>query len=167
MSQSEFIDTEGNIDPIDIVEQIAEHHAWEFDRISNDQIAMEVVGLWRTYSVTLAWSDYDNTLRLVCTCELGPTEKRLPKLYELLNLLNDSCWAGSFTWWEEQQLLVFRYGLLIADGQVPTPDQIDTIINTTVAAFEHYYPAVQLTLWDNKEPEEAMAITIGKTYGRA
>ena len=42
--------------PIDIVETLAEHHAWEFDRVTDDQIAMSVEGQWRTYSLTLAWS---------------------------------------------------------------------------------------------------------------
>ena len=37
----QFIDA-GEIHPIDLVETIAEHHEWEFDRIADDQIAMAV-----------------------------------------------------------------------------------------------------------------------------
>ena len=55
---------EEDIHPIDIVENIAEHKAWDFDRIAEDQIAMAVEGRWRTYSITLAWSAYDETLRM-------------------------------------------------------------------------------------------------------
>ena len=47
---------EDDIHPIDIVENIAEFHEWDFDRIADDQIAMAVEGQWRTYSITLAWS---------------------------------------------------------------------------------------------------------------
>ena len=47
---------EEEIHPIDIVEHIAEHHEWEFDRIEENQIAMAVEAQWRTYSLTLAWS---------------------------------------------------------------------------------------------------------------
>ena len=47
---------EDEIHPIDIVEHLAEHHEWEFDRIEENQIAMAVQGQWRTYSITLAWS---------------------------------------------------------------------------------------------------------------
>ena len=60
----QFIEDETH--PIDIVETLAEHHNWDFDRIADDQIAMAVVGQWRTYSITLAWSDFDETLRMVC-----------------------------------------------------------------------------------------------------
>ena len=45
-----------DIHPIDLVEHLAEHHDWEFDRVADDQIAMAVEGQWRTYSITLAWS---------------------------------------------------------------------------------------------------------------
>ena len=67
MSLSAQFEAHEDLHPIDLVEHIAEHHAWEFDRIHDDQIAMAVVGQWRSYAITLAWSAYDQTLRLICT----------------------------------------------------------------------------------------------------
>ncbi|MGY9048025.1 MAG: YbjN domain-containing protein, partial [Rhodobacterales bacterium] len=87
---------EDDIHPIDIVEHLAEHHDWDFDRIADDQIAMTVEGQWRTYSITLAWSSYDETLRLICTFEMEPPTERLGNLYEGLNSVNDQCWTGAF-----------------------------------------------------------------------
>ena len=63
MSLSEQFSTE-DLHPIDIVETLAEHHEWDFDRVADDQIAMAVEGQWRMYSITLAWSPQDETLRL-------------------------------------------------------------------------------------------------------
>ncbi|MEP4702720.1 MAG: YbjN domain-containing protein, partial [Parasphingorhabdus sp.] len=129
---------EEDIHPIDIVEHIAEHHDWDFDRIGDDQIAMDVEGQWRTYSITLAWSGYDETLRMVCTFEMEPPEEKLSQLYELVNAMNDQCWAGAFTYWAEQKLMVYRYGLVLTGGQTASPDQIDTMINTAVTSAERY-----------------------------
>jgi hypothetical protein len=67
--------------PIDLVQTLATDHEWDFDRIHDDQIAMAVEGQWRTYSVTLAWSAYDETLRLICTFEMEPPEEALPRLH--------------------------------------------------------------------------------------
>lgn len=158
---------EDDIHPIDIVENIAAHHDWDFDRIGDDQIAMAVEGQWRTYSITLAWSGYDETLRMVCTFEMEPPEDSLPGLYELINVMNDQCWAGSFTYWAEQKLMVYRYGLVLAGGQIASPEQIDTIINTAVLSAERYYPAIQLHVWGKRSPEEAMQVAIAEAYGRA
>ena len=39
MSLSEDYAAMEDLHPIDIVETLAEHHAWEFDRVTDDQIA--------------------------------------------------------------------------------------------------------------------------------
>ncbi len=158
---------EEDLHPIDIVEHLAEHHDWDFDRIGDDQIAMAVEGQWRTYSITLAWSNYDETLRMVCSFEMEPPTERETVLYELLNKMNDQCWAGAFTYWANQKLMVYRYGLVLAGGQTASPEQIDTMITAAVLSAERYYPAIQLVTWGNRDPEEAMQVAIAEAYGRA
>jgi hypothetical protein len=158
---------EDDIHPIDIVEHIAEHHDWDFDRIADDQIAMAVEGQWRTYSITLAWSAYDETLRLICTFEMEPPEARLPELYEALNLTNDQIWAGAFTYWYEQRLMVYRYGLVLAGGQVAGPEQLNLLIGSAVVNCERFYPAFQLATWGDRSVEDAMKVAISEAYGRA
>ncbi|WP_170383614.1 YbjN domain-containing protein [Ruegeria atlantica] len=158
---------EEDLHPIDIVEHLAEHHDWDFDRIGDDQIAMAVEGQWRTYSITLAWSNYDETLRMVCSFEMEPPSDRESELYELLNKMNDQCWAGAFTYWANQKLMVYRYGLVLAGGQTASPEQIDTMITAAVLSAERYYPAIQLVTWGNRTPEEAMQVAIAEAYGRA
>lgn len=158
---------EDDIHPIDIVENLAAHHEWEFDRVSDEQISMAVEGQWRTYSITLAWSAYDETLRLICSFEMEPPEEKLPKLYELLNSVNDQCWAGAFTYWAEQQMMIYRYGLVLAGGQDASAEQIDTMIGAAVMSAERYYPAVQLVVWGDQTPKQALQVAIAEAYGHA
>ena len=128
---------------------------------------MAVEGQWRTYSITLAWSGYDETLRMVCTFEMEPPKESLPKLYELINAMNDQCWAGAFTYWDEQKLMVYRYGLVLAGGQLASPEQIDRLINAAVRSSERFYPAFQLVAWADKTADEALQVAIAEAYGRA
>ncbi len=165
LSQQDFQSEE--LHPIDIVEHLAEHHEWDFDRIADDQIAMTVEGQWRSYSITLAWSGYDETLRLICTFEMEPPQDRLAELYDTLNRTNDMCWAGAFTYWVAQRLMVFRYGLVLAGGQTAGPEQIDTLISEAVRSCERFYPAFQLVAWAGRSPEDAMQVAIAEAYGRA
>lgn len=155
------------IHPIDIVEGLAEHRDWEFDRVADDQIAMAVQGQWRSYSLTLAWNGADETLRLICTFDMDPPEARTPALMELLNLINDQGWAGGFGWWAEQKLMVWRYGLLLSGGQVAAPEQIDAMIRAAVAACERYYPAFQLAAWSDRSAEDALQVAVAPAWGRA
>jgi hypothetical protein len=153
--------------PIDLVEQIVEHHDWDFDRIHDDQITFAVKGQWKTYEVTLAWSANDQTLRLILTFEMDPPTERLAALYECLNLTNDMGWAGAFTYWTEQKLMTYRYGLVLAGEQVAGPEQIDTMINAAVLSAERFYPAFQLVTWAERTPKDALQVAICETYGRA
>ena len=167
MSLSEDYATMDDVHPIDIVETLAEHHAWEFDRVTDDQIAMAVEGQWRTYSITLAWSGFDETLRLICTFEMEPPADKIGGLYDVLNRCNDMVWTGAFTWWEEQKLMVWRYGLLLSGGQMVGPEQIDRLIASAVMACERFYPAFQMVGWGDQTPAQAMKVAIAEAYGRA
>ena len=153
--------------PLDVVESLAASHAWEFDRVTQDQIAMAVEGQWRTYALTLAWSPQDETLRLICTFEMEPPAGRMGELYDVLNRCNDMVWTGAFTWWDEQRLMVWRYGLCLAGGQVAGPEQIDVLIAQAVMASERFYPAFQLVTWAGHTPADAMKVAIAEAYGRA
>lgn len=156
-----------DLHPIDIVETLAERRDWDFDRVAEDQIAMAVEGAWRTYSLSLAWSAHDETLRLICTFEMDPPEERRAELALLLDKANDLIWTGCFNLWPEQGLMVFRYGLTLAGAAAPTAAQIDTILRNAVVAAERFYPAFQLVAWGDDTAEEALAIAMSESVGRA
>lgn len=155
------------IHPIDMVESLAEQAEWEFDRVGDDQIAMAIEGAWRIYSLNLAWSNYDDVLRLVCSFELTPPEERMDEMMTLINLANDRVWCGGFVLWPEQNTMAFRYGLTLAGGATATPDQIEAMILTAVGYAERFYPAFQLVGWSNHSPAEALSVAIEEAYGTA
>ncbi len=153
--------------PIDIVETLAESRDWSFDRVGEDQIAMAVEAQWRTYSITLAWSEGDETLRMIASFEMEPPEERRAALFEMVNEVNDLCWTGAFSFWSAQNLMVYRYGLVCAGGHAPTSEQIAALIAGAVAAAERFYPAFQLLAWGNATPRDALQVAIAEAYGRA
>lgn len=159
--------TTDEVHPIDIVESLAERRDWDFDRVGEDQIAMAVEGAWRTYSITLAWSGHDEMLRLICSFEMDPPEERRAELARLAGKANDLIWSGSFNLWEDQQLMVFRYGLLLSGGAVATGAQIDSMVRGAVQAAERFYPAFQLVAWGDDSAETALSIALSEAVGRA
>lgn len=153
--------------PIDIVESLAEARAWDFDRIAEDQIAVAVEGSWRTYSVTLAWSARDETLRLICAFDMKPPARRLSALHTAMSLANDRCWTGAFVLWRDQNLMGYRYGLNLAGGAHASSHQINDMVRCAVAACERFYPAFQVVAWGGEAPEKALEMAMAEAYGRA
>ncbi|MGL4414539.1 MAG: diacylglyceryl transferase [Roseinatronobacter sp.] len=167
MSAAEFYLSSDSLHPIDMVETLAEHHAWDFDRMNEDQIAMAVEGQWRTYSISLALAPRDNMLRLVCTFEMDPPEGAMPAIYETISRANDMVWSGAFSFWETQRLMVWRYGLLLAEDQPADMDQIERMITAALMAAERFYPAFQLVAWANHSPTAALEMALAEAVGRA
>lgn len=155
------------IHPIDIVETLAEERAWDFDRIADDQIAMAIEGSWRTYSVTLAWSAQEESLRLLCAFDLAPPARRLNALRHAISLANDKCWCGAFVLWPEQKMMAFRYALNLTGGALASSAQINDMVRAAVMAAERFYPAFQLVAWGGETPEKALGIAMTEAYGRA
>ena len=156
---------DGDIHPIDLVESVAEYNEWNFDRIADDQIAMAVEGQWRTYSITLAWSSFDETLRLICSFEMEPPYEKQAILFELLNDVNEKCWAGSFSFWTEQKMMIYKYGLVLTGGQIASAEQVDCLISTAVLSSEKFYPAFQIFAWDNKDVKSTLQHLMLETHG--
>lgn len=156
-----------DLHPIDLVQSLAQSREWVFERTDDDQIAVVVDGLWQQYSISLIWSERFETLRLVCSFEFSPPHTKRAALYETLNLANDSCWNGAFTYWEDQQVMAFIYGLNLAGGAVASPQQVDNMMRISVAACEKLYPAFQLVSWGDDTPKIAMLAAINDAYGRA
>jgi hypothetical protein len=167
MSSIEHLNESAEIHPIDIVESIAEDHDWQFDRVCDDQIAMSIDGRWRAYSLTLAWSARDEMLRLICAFDLPVATRRQRAVSEAINLANDLCWLGAFTLWPDRRLMAYRYALTLAGGSVALPSQISEMVRSAVAASERFLPAFQLVAAGDSTPDAAMAMAIGRTFGRA
>ena len=156
-----------DVDPIDIVETLAEHYDWDFDRITEDQIAVAIEGSWQTYGVTLSWSSFDETLRIISSFEMNPATEKISGLLKLLNLANNKIWNGSFVFAEKQKLMIFKYGMNLVGGARASANQIDSIVENAIIACEQFYPAFQLICWGNETPEEALLIAFEKSFGRA
>ena len=154
-------------DPISIVERVARERAWEFDRMSDDQINVLHEGMWRNYGLTLVWLNFDETLRIACTFDIEPPESRVPELQKLVTLVNDRFWSGSFSLWQEESVMVFRYGLLLNGEIGPTQGQVEAMVTRSIDACERFYPAFQVVCLSDRSPREALSIAISETYGRA
>jgi len=156
-----------DLHPIDLVQSLAQTRDWVFERHDDDQIALVVEGLWQQYAVSLVWSEQSETLRLVASFEFSPPKAKLAAMYETLNLANDSCWSGAFSYWQDQQTMAYIYGLNLAGGAVASPQQVDNMMRNSVAVCEKLYPAFQLVSWGDDSPKSALRAAINDAYGRA
>lgn len=153
-------------DFINTVMTLAAQHNWPVEKIDVQKITFTIERQWKLYSVTMAWSSFDSTLRMMLSYETEPPSDRLPALYEMINYVNDQCWVGAFNFWTDRQLMLYRYGMPII-GQQITVDLVSQLVHIAVTAAERYYPAFQVVVWGKKSPAEALRVAIGEGHGHA
>ena len=154
------------LNPIDLVEQLAQSHDWPSERSSDDELTLIVAGTWTDYHVSLNWRDDLETLHLACAFDFKIPDNRLTEVYRLLAQINEHLWLGHFDLWQGDGLLMYRHGLML-NGAVATPRQCEALLQAALEACERYYKAFQFVVWAGKEAREALTSTMFETEGQA
>lgn len=153
--------------PIDVVELLTNNFDWNANRVNEDEINIHIVGEWCKYNLTVHWNPQIDGLHMGIAFDFRPPHDRVDELEKLLLLINEQLWLGHFEYWGNSDILMFRYGTLIAPGQTFTSQQCHMIINHSIETCEQYYAAFQFTLWANKPAEQALMACLLDITGNA
>jgi len=159
--------TERNTNPVDVIEQIAHHNHWSFERDDEDEISISVSGRWSEYQISFTWLPEMEALHLGCAFDLKVPERRRAEIVQLIAKLNEQMWVGHFDFWTSGNAVMFRHSLLLAGGIHPSPDQCEAAMKIAVEACERYYQAFQFVVWAGKTASEALDTAIFETAGEA
>ena len=91
----------------------------------------------------------------------------LSKIYETLNIINDLIWSGAFTYLPSENIIIYKYGLLLNHDNDLTDFQIDQILSDALTNCEGFYPSLQKVVWGGASPSEAIGIAMMPTQGEA
>ena len=166
--------TERDVDssgPLDLIEKIVASHEWPYDRPSDEELTVFVAGNWSEYSLHFAWNggaapDFGG-LQLVCAFDGRLPEGAKGPVYELLAKINAQMWIGHFDMVEEENLLMYRHGVLLPEAKGATPIECESLIEIALSECERYFPAFQFVLWGGKTADEAIAAAMFDTIGEA
>lgn len=153
--------------PVDIIEQIAAHSAWVFEREEEDEISIAVSGRWSDYQVSFTWLPEVEALHLVCAFDLKVPERRMMEVTSLISTLNAKLWVGHFDIWKHENSIMFRHALLLTGGITPTPEQCAALMNIALEECERYYQCFQFVVWAGKTASEALDGMMLETVGEA
>ena len=161
------IDGERAEHPVDIVERVAAHNAWTFDREQRDEISIAVAGQWTDYNVAFTWLPDVEALHMACAFDLKVPAARRDEVLRLIALANAQLWVGHFDLWSEDGLIIFRHALLLAGGLDASKGQCESMLANAVNACERYYQAFQFVAWAGKTAREALDSAMFETVGSA
>ena len=160
-------DIEQVANPIELIEEIAAAHDWQFERQNDDEVAVQVNGTWCEYRMWFIWRTDLGALYFSCGFDMRVKPERHGAVYPLLAKLNERLWLGHFELWSEEGWPTFRHTLLASDKFGVTGHAIRDLVDTAVAECERFYPAFQFVIWGGKSTDEAIESSLLETVGEA
>jgi len=156
-----------NVNPVDLIEKVATVNAWEFERSGEDEINLNVKGVWTDYNVSISWMEEFEALHLACAFDLKVPTRRVAETTRLLSLINEQMLIGHFDIWMREGAVMFRQALLLNGGAVPTGEQLECLLASALEACERYYQAFQFVVWAGHQADEAISGALFETEGSA
>lgn len=156
-----------NEHPVDIVEEVAAHRRWQFERSADDEISISITGSWSDYEASFTWLEEMESLHLGCAFDLRVPNARRGEVTRLIASINEQMWVGHFDLWTEEHVVMFRHSLLLAGSQRASAEQCEAALKIALSACERYYQAFQFVVWAGKSAREALDATMFETAGQA
>lgn len=166
MSLMEF-ESDRPANPVDVIENVAALEDWTFERSGDDEITISVTGRWSEYHVSFSWMEDVEALHLACAFDLKVTDTRRAEIMKLLAAVNEQMWLGHFDLWSNDNVVMYRHGLLLSGGVEPTNRQVEGLLSTAIDACDRYYQAFQFVVWAGKTAREAIDGALFETAGEA
>ena len=152
--------------PMDLVEQVLRDQGWKFDRVRDNEMAAEYRGKWCDYSLHFVWSNEVSAFHFTCAFDVRVPQKKKEDVYQLLALVNDKMWLGHFIIWQEEGLPMYRHSLPLRGSKISS-EQIEDLLDTSLAECERFYPTFQYVVWGDKPPADAVEAAIVDPVGEA
>ena len=151
--------------PIAFFRSYASGNNWEISSNSSDKTGFYIEGMWQFYFCYLHWLEASQQLQITCEYELKSPEKRFDMLYKTLNLANEKCNDGYFTYSEEQKSLRFHNQFKGSDALEIGEHRSKEIVLQTKNIMDETYPVFQLISWGNENPESAIKLVSDQISG--
>lgn len=145
-----------NDNPIDIVENIFQTRSVSFERRGVKELVAELEGKWDNMLLFFAWEERLRCLHISCLINMPVTFKDKKNIFELLAGINENLWMGHFSYWNEQNMPVFKHSVILQSKETDFEDKLDQIIGIAVNECELAYPLFKAVLTQNMPPQKVL-----------
>ena len=165
MNIQEDLKTYFEANPVSNFKNLAKLKSWELVNDGFDSAAFYVEGVWKNYLFSLLWLEKDQQLKLTCEYDLNPKKDNMSSFYKTLNLANEKCSEGHFTFCENEKILVFHNQFKGSDALEIESRRTKEIISETTSVMDELYPVFQLIFWGKETPDMAIKLASKHSSG--
>ena len=165
MNVSADLKTYFESNPISNFKNLAENKNWDIVVDTYENTAFYVEGIWKNYLYCFRWMEKKQQLRLTCRYDFNLPKESNNSFYKALNLANEQCGDGFFTFCEHQRNLIFHNQYKGSDALEIEGIRSKEIIAETTSIMDQLYPVFQLISWGKESPDNAIKIAGNHSFG--
>jgi len=131
--------------PLDSVEEILCANEWIFDRMTEDELTVQITGKMGEYKLFFHWQEEFSAMKFICQYDIDVNRKAYDMASKTMTTINSGLWLGHFAFREGTEIPCFRHTTLFR-GQIHTSgaEHIEDLVDIALAECERYYPVFDI-----------------------
>lgn len=154
--------------PLESVEDVLTTNNWVFNRVSDDELMVQVKGKSCAYRLFFIWQDDINALQLCCQYDMTITSASFERAASTLMSINENLWMGHFDIPKDTGIPTFRQTVLFRGQSASNcTDQIEDLLDISLAQCERFYTAFYLLSEVRVANDQNLALALMDTKGES
>jgi hypothetical protein len=131
--------------PLDSVEEILYANEWVFDRMTEDELTVQITGKMGEYKLLFQWQEQYSAMTFCCLYDLDIHRDAISTASQMMTSINSSLWLGHFDVREGTNIPCFRHTTLFR-GMTHTSgaEHLEDLVDIALAECERFYPVFEL-----------------------
>lgn len=167
-TQFEVQTHEDDIHPLDHVEDVLLSHNWNFERMAEDELMVEVTGKSGKYRLFFIWQDDMNALQFCAQIDLEIMSNNRAAAIEAITNMNEQLWMGHFDLPQSTRKPSYRYTCLLrGTDRFNATGTIEDMVDISLAQCERHYPLFTLLASANDVNDQTLSLALMDTAGES
>ena len=159
---------EDDAHPLDSVEDILHAHDWSFERMTDDELMVEVTGKTGKYKIFFIWQEDMNALQFCAQLDATIMNNNLDRARKATLKINENLWMGHFDIPKETGMPSFRHtSLLRGINRLTAGEMIEDMVDIALAQCERHFPLFTLLASANDINDQTLDLALMDTAGES
>lgn len=151
--EKEIFDDVSN--PLDSVEEIMLANDWIFDRMTEDELTVQVSGKMGEYRLFFNWQEEYSAMQFCCEYDFDIKRSSMDEAAKTMTSINSTLWLGHFDFREGTDVPCFRHTTLFRGlTQTSGAEHLEDLVDIAIAECERFHTVFDLIARGNSDPAQ-------------
>ncbi len=154
--------------PLDFVEELANHKSWYFKRLDNNTMTLQLAGQRSKFDINLSWNDEFCALKFNCLMDMKINDASRDVVADFLLQTNEDLFLGHFIIDTPTSRPSFRYTMMLE--HIPSAvsiEMISDVVETAVLECDRFYNTFKMLSNGSIHSHELLSAAMMETLGEA